>query len=140
MLTFFIISPESFYLQLQDWKCVLPEKSISCSKMFWEQIRLFSFYLCGTLKLGSIPLSTKNAEKASRRVERTTTRWGTCIIRYTVWVKSRTGYELTKKMQEVTIKQNSSWKSITLNVLSDNGRVNTNSGYRCNTHIIPVLK
>jgi len=37
LLQFFIIS------QLQDWKCVLDRKSISCGEMLCEQSRLFSF-------------------------------------------------------------------------------------------------
>jgi len=52
LLLLFIISPVSFYLTLQDWKCTLDTKSIFCSKMLCEQIWLFSFYLCGTWKLG----------------------------------------------------------------------------------------
>jgi len=35
---FFIISPVSFYLQLQDWKCVLDVNSISCRKLLCEKI------------------------------------------------------------------------------------------------------
>jgi len=37
-----------------QWKCVLEKKSIYCSKMLCKQIQLFLFYLCGTLKLGSM--------------------------------------------------------------------------------------